>query len=106
MNDTLKNIIVVIVIIAFVAFAYMYFVNGSASEEGSFTDVSPDEGQQSAVQVSNIVFLLGELKEFSIDTDFVNRELDELKDFRTVLPQEPKGKANPFLKIPGVSDAQ
>ncbi len=103
MKKTLGKIIKILIVIGILGGAYVFFVNNDGGSTQSLTAV-PQAGQVSAVRVSDIVFLLNELKTFEIDTGvFSNPALSSLEDFRTALPSEPQGRNNPFFPLGGFS---
>jgi len=98
MKNIFGKIVKLLIVIGILAGAYMFFTNRDASPRESLTVVPAN--QASAVRVSDIVFLLNELKGFEIDTRvFSDPALSSLEDFRTTLPTEIQGRANPFLSL-------
>ena len=92
-----KNIGFAILVLVLAGAAY-YFFAGAPEDEPTLSVVSA--GSQEAFAspgVSEVVVILNRLKGFSLETDFFSDpRLRELEDFRTVIPSEPQGRANPF----------
>lgn len=105
-SKTIKNGIGMVAVVLALVVAYMLFVDNNTEEEASLTTI-PASGAVSAgysPEASEAGVLLNELKGFSIGEDIFNTPVwKSLRDFRVAIPDEPKGRSNPFLAlVPGV----
>lgn len=106
LSKTIKNIIAGVLLVGALVGAYILFVGGNTSDTQSLTTVAVSESGSAGYspEASEATVLLNELKGFSIGAEiFSTPSWKSLKDFRVAIPDEPKGRSNPFLAlVPGI----
>lgn len=97
-KETMKNISILVVAIALIVGAYFLFVKKDAPSDTVSASASSAKGAGSSiVSIREIERIGRQLEKVEIDTAFFSDPVFEsLVDFRTVIPEEPVGKQNPF----------
>jgi len=95
-QNIVKNIVIVIVVLTVIFFAYKFLVSGE-EDKGIDVIVSP---KTEVVSVRDIELLRKKLDGIKVDTKIFSEEsFGSLEDYRTQIFEEPVGRDNPFFRI-------
>lgn len=102
MTPAMKNIIIIIIVLALFGGAYFYFSGTPKDSSASLeAEVSP-EATASIAEAARVLSLLNQINSIHIDTKFFESTVfKSLVDNQVVVPEQNVGRSNPFVAVPG-----
>lgn len=99
MNETIKNILIGIAVVAVLFLAYKVLVGREKEvvEPAVVATPAPASAPVSSVRSGSAADILLRVENIKVDTQIFSSSIfKSLRDFRVEIPPEPVGKANPF----------
>ena len=97
-SSVIKNIIIGVIVLVVIVVGYNYFTAPSSTSTTDLT--ATGQGTETAPVGSDLISLLDQMKQISIDTSIFSRpSYVSLQDFGQTISPQPQGRNDPFAPI-------
>jgi predicted RNase H-related nuclease YkuK (DUF458 family) len=102
MTPAMKNIIIILIVLALFGGTYFYFSGSPTDSESGLTSETSPEAAASVAEAAHVLSLLNQINSIHIDTKFFESTVfKSLVDNQVVVPEQNVGRPNPFVAVPG-----